>query len=71
MFVTELFENSSDYTSISDITSARELMVDAIADPLNNKHKYFEFLKNIRTNRGTEYSTRIHQKAAQLAKDKA
>jgi hypothetical protein len=54
-----------------DIITARELMGAAVSDPLNEKHKYFEFLKHIRTEHGADYSTRIHQKATKLARTKA
>jgi len=55
---------------LSDIVTARGLMGAAVSDPLNQKHKYFEFLKHIREKHGPEYSTRVHQKAAQLARSK-
>ena len=58
-------------SELSDIVTARELVGRAVQDPQNEKHKYFEFLKHLRTKHGPEYSTRVHQKAARLAKDKA
>lgn len=58
-------------STVSDVITARELINGAVRDPQNEKHKYFEFLKHLRTKHGAEYSTRIHQKAAELAKDKA
>lgn len=58
-------------TEFSDIIIARELIGSAVRDPLNEKHKYFEFLKHLRTKHGAEYSTQVHQKAAELARDKA
>ena len=57
-----------DHASISDIITARGLIGRAVSDPLNQKHKYFEFLKHLRTKHGPEYSTRVHQKAAELAR---
>ena len=62
---------ATESTEMSDIVTARELMGSAVRDPLNQKHKYFEFLKHIRTKHGVEYSTRVHQKAAELAREKA
>lgn len=62
---------ATESTELSDIVTARELMGSAVRDPLNQKHKYFEFLKHIRTKHGVEYSTRVHQKAAELAREKA
>jgi hypothetical protein len=58
-------------SEFSDIVTARELIGSATRDPQNEKHKYFEFLKYIRTKHGADYSTRIHQKAAELARTKA
>lgn len=58
-------------TELSDILTARELVGAATRDPQNQKHKYFEFLKYIRQKHGSEYSTRVHQKAAELARQKA
>ena len=58
-------------SELSDIITARELAGRAMRDPQNEKHKYFEFLKHIRTKHGHEYSTRVHQKAAKLARTKA
>ena len=55
-------------TELSDIINARQLAGAALRDPLNEKHKYFEFLKHIRQKHGAEYSTRVHQKAAKLSK---
>ena len=53
--------------TLSDIITARELMGKAVADPRNEKHMYFEFLKHLRNKHGSEYSTRVHQSAAKLA----
>ena len=58
-------------SELSDIITARELAGRAMRDAQNEKHKYFEFLKHIRTKHGHEYSTRVHQKAAKLARTKA
>ena len=55
-------------TELSDIITARELAGAAMRDPQNKKHMYFEFLKHLRTKHGHEYSTRVHQKAAKLAR---
>jgi hypothetical protein len=52
---------------MSDIITARELIGQAIQDARQFKHDYFEFLKHLRSKHGSEYSTRIHQKAAKLA----
>jgi hypothetical protein len=52
---------------MSDILTARELISNAVEDPINSKHKYFEFLKHLRTKYGSDYSTKIHQHAAKLA----
>lgn len=62
---------TEDHADMSDIVTARELIGSAVRDPLNEKHKYFEFLKHLRTKHGAEYSTRVHQKAAELARNKA
>ena len=61
-------EGTSEY---SHIITARELIGEAIRDPQNEKHKYFEFLKHLTTKHGTDYSTRVHKKAAELARQKA
>ena len=55
-------------TELSDIITARQLAGAAMRDPQNEKHKYFEFLKHLRTKHGSDYSTRVHQKAAKLSK---
>ena len=62
---------TTESSEFSDIITARELIGGAVRDPKNEKHKYFEFLKYLRTKHGADYSTRIHQKAAELAKNKA
>ncbi len=62
---------ATESSEFSDIITARELIGSALRDPLNEKHKYFEFLKHLRTKHGKKYSTRVHQTAAKLAKDKA
>ncbi len=62
---------TTESSEFSDIITARELIGGAMRDPLNEKHKYFEFLKYIRNKHGDKYSTRVHQKAAELAKNKA
>ena len=61
---------TTESASISDIVTARELIGKAIQDPINEKHKYFEFLKHLRNKHGAEYSTSVHQKAAKLAQSK-
>lgn len=58
-------------SEFSHIITARELIGEAIRDPQNEKHKYFEFLKHLTTKHGTDYSTRVHKKAAELARQKA
>ena len=62
---------ATESSEFSDIITARELIGSALRDPLNEKHKYFEFLKHLRTKHGEDYSTRVHQRAAKLARDKA
>ena len=62
---------ATESSEFSDIITARELIGSAVRDPKNEKHRYFEFLKHIRTKHGAEYSTRVHQKAAKLARNKA
>ena len=62
---------TTESSEFSDIITARELIGGAVRDPLNEKHKYFEFLKYLRKKHGSEYSTRVHQKAAKLARNKA
>lgn len=62
---------TTENSEFSDIITARELIGAAVRDTLNEKHKYFEFLKHIRQKHGPAYSTRVHQKAAKLAKHKA
>jgi len=52
---------------LSDIVTARELIGQAVRNANEFKHEYFEFLKYIRDKHGSDYSTRIHQKAAKLA----
>ena len=56
-------------TELSDIITARQLAGAALRDPQNEKHKYFEFLKFLRTKHGSEYSTRVRQKAAKIARE--
>jgi hypothetical protein len=52
---------------MSDIITAREMIGQAVRNATEFKHKYFEFLKHLRDKHGSDYSTRIHQKAAKLA----
>lgn len=54
---------------LSDIITARDLIHTAMSNPAN-KHKYFEFLKHLRTKHGTEYSTLVHQNAAKMVKQR-
>jgi hypothetical protein len=58
---------TNENSTMSDIITARELMGKAVQDPKNEKHMYFEFLKHIRNQHGSEYSTKVHQHAAKLA----
>lgn len=73
MLLTEFFKddfqlNLNEMTAeLSDIVTARELIGKARQDAGQFKHKYFEFLKHLRNKHGSDYSTRIHQKAAKLA----
>ena len=53
---------------LADVITARQLIGAALSDPRNKKHKYFEFLKYLRTKFGAEYSTLVHQTAAKLAR---
>lgn len=69
--VANMVTTEGDHASMSDIITARELIGSAARDPQNEKHKYFEFLKHLRTKHGSEYSTHVHQKAAELARAKA
>lgn len=69
--VTNMVTTEDEHISMSDVVTARELIGGASRDPQNEKHKYFEFLKHLRTKRGADYSTRVHQKAAELARQKA
>ncbi len=74
MVILELFGNTNaawhglnEDTQISDVITARELIGRALRDTAE-KHKYFDFLKYIRSKYGAEYSTQVHQKASQLAR---
>lgn len=68
MFISDLFVNIlSEDTHMSDVIQARELINLAIKYP-HEKQNYFDFLKNLRTKFGSEYSTSVHQQAAKLAK---
>lgn len=73
MVILELFDNTdawhklNDDTQLSDIIAAKELIGNALRDTAE-KHKYFNFLKYIRSKHGAEYSTQVHQKASQLAR---
>jgi hypothetical protein len=51
-----------------DLLRAKELIVQALRDP-EMRADYFAFLKSIRESHSTEYSTMIHQKASELAKE--
>ena len=62
---------TTESSEVSDVITARELIGAAMRDPHNEKHKYFDFLKHIRQKHGENYSTRVHQTAAKLAKHKA
>lgn len=52
---------------MSDIITARKLIGQAVRDTAA-KHEYFEFLKHLRAVHGSDYSTKVHQQAAKLAK---
>lgn len=73
MLLAEFFENdfrmdlNEMAEEMSDIITAREMIGQAIQDSRQFKHEYFEFLKHLRDKNGSDYSTRIHQKAAKLA----
>ena len=74
MVILELFDNTDttwhrldEDTQLSDIITARELISSALRNTAE-KHKYFDFLKYIRSKYGAEYSTQVHQKASQLAR---
>lgn len=68
MLVNDLFEDNffEAVTELSDIITARGLISQAMQNA-DYKHKYFEFLKYLRTTHGEKYSTNIHQKAAKMA----
>ena len=66
--VTNLVATES--SEVSDIISARSLMLRAVKDS-NERHRYFEFLKHLRTKHGADYSTDIHQKASKLMQGKS
>ena len=74
MLITEFFNNNFSLSTITedmaDIITARELIEQTMIDPTLNKHKYFEFLKNLRERQGADYSTSVHKSAAKLAKHK-
>ena len=55
--------------NMSDIVTAHGLIGRAVHNPAT-KHEYFNFLKHLRTQHGADYSTRVHQEAAKLAKAK-
>lgn len=57
---------TDDASEFSHVLQARELIAQALLDPRNQRHRYFEFLKGIRDQFGSDYSTRIHQRAAKL-----
>ena len=58
---------TNETATMSYIVTSRELMCKAVEDPRNEKQMYFEFLKHLRNNHGSEYSTKVHQHAAKLA----
>jgi hypothetical protein len=60
--------NEMETSELTDLLDARALVKGALDDPMNKRHLYFEFLKHLRDSKGVEYSTRIHQKAAELTK---
>ena len=73
-FATENWATSNYITNemaeeMSDVVTARGLIGHALGDP-TLKHEYFEFLKHLRKHHGKDYSTRIHQTAAKLARVK-
>lgn len=75
MRVCELFEDfavanivTTESARLSDVLQARELIGHALRDPQNHRHKYFEFLKNLRNTHGADYSTDVHRRAAQLTR---
>lgn len=63
-------ETLGETVNMSDIITARELIGQAVRDPKQEKHRYFEFLKNLRKKYGADYSTHVHQQAAKLAQAK-
>ena len=54
-------------SSMADVVTARELIGLAVGNPQDEKHKYFEFLKYLRSKHGEYYSTNVHQRACKLA----
>jgi hypothetical protein len=51
-----------------DLLRAKELIIQALRDP-EARGDYFNFLKAIRTSHSEQYSTMIHKKASELAKE--
>lgn len=64
---TNYITNEDDHVDFGHIITARELIGRATQDPQNEKHRYFEYLKDLRNKFGKNYSTQVHQHAAKLA----
>lgn len=70
----EDFVNYLDQTEVDnqgympDLLTAKELIVQALRDP-EARGDYFNFLKAIRASHNEQYSTMIHKKASELAKE--
>lgn len=65
--VTNLVQTNEMAEEMSDIVSARELIGQAMQDP-DKRYQYIKFLKHLRDRHGPKYSTRIHKRAAKLAR---
>ena len=65
--VTNLVQTNEMAEEMSDIVSARELIGQAMQDP-NKRYQYLKFLKHLRERHGPRYSTRVHRRAAKLAR---
>jgi hypothetical protein len=50
------------------IHKARALMQQTLRDPVNNKHKYFEFMRCIAHTHGDNYCSSMHEQAAKICR---
>lgn len=64
-----MIENTNDdKPSLSDIITARDLIIRATQGSPADKQNYFEFLRHLRSKHSADYSTQVHQHAAKLVK---